>query len=33
LIERMRGYDRSWISDADAEEIELYLVDDYGPGG
>lgn len=32
LIERMRGYDRSWISDVDAEEIELYLVNDYGPG-
>lgn len=32
LLERMRGYDRSWISDVDAEEIELYLVNDYGPG-
>ena len=32
LIERMRSYDRSWISDVDAEEIELYLVNDYGPG-
>jgi hypothetical protein len=33
LIERMRGYDREWMSDVDAEEIELYLVNDYGPGG
>ncbi|HUV86564.1 MAG TPA: hypothetical protein VMX79_05570 [bacterium] len=32
LLERMRSYDRSWISDVDAEEIELYLVNDYGPG-
>jgi hypothetical protein len=32
LIERMREYDRAWISDVDAEEIELYLVNDYGPG-
>lgn len=32
LIERMRGYERGWISDVDAEEIELYLVNDYGPG-
>jgi len=32
LVERMRAYDRAWISDVDAEEIELYLVNDYGPG-
>ncbi len=32
LIERMRGYERTWISDVEAEEIELYLVNDYGPG-
>jgi len=32
LIERMRSYNREWISDVDAEEIELYLVNDYGPG-
>jgi hypothetical protein len=32
LIERMRSYDRSWISDVNAEEIEIYLVNDYGPG-
>lgn len=32
LLERMRSYDRSWISDVDVEEIELYLVNDYGPG-
>jgi hypothetical protein len=33
LIERMRGYERGWISDADAEEIEFYLIKDHGPGG
>jgi len=32
VIERMRDYDPGWISDVDAEEIELYLVNDYGPG-
>jgi len=32
LLERMRGYDRSWINDADAAEIEFYLNKDYGPG-
>jgi hypothetical protein len=32
LIERMRSYDPNWISEVEAEEIELYLVNDYGPG-
>jgi hypothetical protein len=32
LIKSMRGFEPGWISDVDAEEIELYLVNDYGPG-
>jgi hypothetical protein len=32
LINSMRGFEPGWIADDDAEEIELYLKSDYGPG-